>query len=585
MVTPTLDRRAERSAPPRLVVWIRSGPAVEGERVSIAIGEDRQMLADTARRFVAEQCAPDVARAAMDRPGASPAALLGAAGRARLDRPRRRRRPSAARATGSVSWPSCSSSWDGAVAPGPALPTMWTAAVLQVSARRRAPGTAGCAAWPAVSWSARWPCRDARTGRRHRERGPPARSSARAVADLVVAAGRRRRDPGWCVVRRRGREHHRPGLARRHSRRLAPVDLDGAHASPSCRRASGTRWSGDRHHPRRRRGCRRRRVVRRHRGRVRRGPTPVRPPDRPVPGREAPVRRHARARWSRPAAWRGTQPRRSTATTRTAPRPAVATAAAGAIALDAVRDRGQGLHPGARRHRLHLGARRPPVPAPGDGAAPAARRHRSRWRRRHRGRGARRHPSPPRSSSCRPRPRRCAPRCAPRSRRSPRSPKAERRAPARRRRADRARTGRRRGAAARARSSSSSSTRSSAGPRSGCRTSRSARGRRRPSPRTAPPSSRSAGSARRSTARSAGASCSASPRPAPTWRRSPPRPTRTDGGWLLNGQKVWTTMATEADWGICLARTEPDRAEAPRHHLLHGRHVLARASTSARCAS
>lgn len=38
--------------------------------------------------------------------------------------------------------------------------------------------------------------------------------------------------------------------------------------------------------------------------------------------------------------------------------------------------------------------------------------------------------------------------------------------------------------------------------------------------------------------------------------------TRTDGGWLLNGQKVWTTMATEADWGICLVRTN---LEAPRH--------------------
>jgi len=37
---------------------------------------------------------------------------------------------------------------------------------------------------------------------------------------------------------------------------------------------------------------------------------------------------------------------------------------------------------------------------------------------------------------------------------------------------------------------------------------------------------------------------------------------RTDGGWLLNGQKVWTTMATEADWGICLARTNPT---APKH--------------------
>ena len=36
---------------------------------------------------------------------------------------------------------------------------------------------------------------------------------------------------------------------------------------------------------------------------------------------------------------------------------------------------------------------------------------------------------------------------------------------------------------------------------------------------------------------------------------------RTDGGWLLTGQKVWTSMAREADWGICLARTNPDVAK------------------------
>jgi alkylation response protein AidB-like acyl-CoA dehydrogenase len=36
-------------------------------------------------------------------------------------------------------------------------------------------------------------------------------------------------------------------------------------------------------------------------------------------------------------------------------------------------------------------------------------------------------------------------------------------------------------------------------------------------------------------------------------------------GWRLSGQKVWTSLAASADWGICLARTDPD---APRHRGL-----------------
>jgi alkylation response protein AidB-like acyl-CoA dehydrogenase len=40
------------------------------------------------------------------------------------------------------------------------------------------------------------------------------------------------------------------------------------------------------------------------------------------------------------------------------------------------------------------------------------------------------------------------------------------------------------------------------------------------------------------------------------------RAEKVDGGWLLSGQKVWTSQAQQADWGICLARTD---IEAPKH--------------------
>jgi len=39
------------------------------------------------------------------------------------------------------------------------------------------------------------------------------------------------------------------------------------------------------------------------------------------------------------------------------------------------------------------------------------------------------------------------------------------------------------------------------------------------------------------------------------------RAERVPGGWRLNGQKVWTSNAREADWGICLARTDPTVAK------------------------
>ncbi|WP_232680204.1 acyl-CoA dehydrogenase [Nocardioides sp. R-C-SC26] len=40
------------------------------------------------------------------------------------------------------------------------------------------------------------------------------------------------------------------------------------------------------------------------------------------------------------------------------------------------------------------------------------------------------------------------------------------------------------------------------------------------------------------------------------------RAEKVEGGWRLNGQKVWTSVAERADWGICLARTD---ADVPQH--------------------
>ncbi|GAA4487672.1 acyl-CoA dehydrogenase [Actinoallomurus oryzae] len=40
------------------------------------------------------------------------------------------------------------------------------------------------------------------------------------------------------------------------------------------------------------------------------------------------------------------------------------------------------------------------------------------------------------------------------------------------------------------------------------------------------------------------------------------RAERVEGGWRISGQKIWTSLAQYAQWGICVARTDPD---APKH--------------------
>ncbi|WP_006244934.1 acyl-CoA dehydrogenase [Mycolicibacterium tusciae] len=46
------------------------------------------------------------------------------------------------------------------------------------------------------------------------------------------------------------------------------------------------------------------------------------------------------------------------------------------------------------------------------------------------------------------------------------------------------------------------------------------------------------------------------------------RAEKTDGGWLLSGQKIWTTQAHLANWGLCLARTGDDESTDSRHRGL-----------------
>ena len=45
------------------------------------------------------------------------------------------------------------------------------------------------------------------------------------------------------------------------------------------------------------------------------------------------------------------------------------------------------------------------------------------------------------------------------------------------------------------------------------------------------------------------------------------RATKTDGGWLVNGRKIWTSGAHHADYMIALLRTSPKTKENHRHGL------------------
>ena len=46
------------------------------------------------------------------------------------------------------------------------------------------------------------------------------------------------------------------------------------------------------------------------------------------------------------------------------------------------------------------------------------------------------------------------------------------------------------------------------------------------------------------------------------------RADRTDGGWLVNGTKIWTSNAHQNDWFICLLRTQPIEEGGSKHQGL-----------------
>ena len=56
---------------------------------------------------------------------------------------------------------------------------------------------------------------------------------------------------------------------------------------------------------------------------------------------------------------------------------------------------------------------------------------------------------------------------------------------------------------------------------------------------------------------------------------------RTNGGWAVTGQKVWTTFAHEAKWCMLVARTRPGRAQAQGPHLLPDGHGAGRGAGAA----
>ena len=256
------------------------------------------------------------------------------------------------------------------VAPGPFVPTVIASAVLAATADDEV----ALASAPRVRRRL-----DRRCGRARR-RGDGGGGVASGDAGVVLGAGLASVHPR--SGRRRRRRHR--GRRRRHGRHADPTSTraDAAPASPSTG-AAATVIPGARRtlidlarvDPVGRRGRCGSRVHLDGR-RVLQGTDPVRPTDRDVPGGEAPLRQHGRRHRTRHERHVGRRPCRSDGR-----RPAhLCGCSRGDAGRSSRRSVRQPEHPGARRHRDHVGARRPSLHASSDHVAPLPRRCRSRSR-------------------------------------------------------------------------------------------------------------------------------------------------------------------------------------------------------------
>ena len=244
-----------------------------------------------------------------------------------------------------------------AVAPGPFVPTVIASAVIAAAGspeqqERLLPGLASGSLVGGLALGGDVTVRD---GTAHGQAGPVLGGGLADV--LILASG----DDVLVVETAGGGVTAEVPANLDPTRRSARVTLDGAPAAVVAGRPAGPRRPGPVDPGRR--GVRRRPRVHRAGERVRQGARAVRPPDRHLPGGEAPLRQHAGGGRTGHGGRLGRRPRR-----RRRRRPVQLHGGDGRDPGRAGRDPERAAqHPGARRHRLHLGARRPPVPAPGRG--------------------------------------------------------------------------------------------------------------------------------------------------------------------------------------------------------------------------